>query len=346
MKQRTFFAEETRLARLSRMGDPLEKVTSSIDFEIFRPLLDSIIPRKKSDKGGRPPLDVVLMFKIILLQAWYGIADDMTEYLISDRLSFQRFLGLSLDDKVPDAKTIWLYREHIKNSQREKELFLMFEKAMEEIGVITRAGSLVDASFVDVPKQRNSREENLKIKEGDTDELWQDSPNKRSQKDIDAKWAKKNNTSYYGYKDHIKVDKDSKMIVDYSVTSASVHDSKEIVGLIDEKDKEIYADSAYVGEELHQQIKSKSPCIKIRIHEKNYKNKELTYEQKAQNKERSRVRARVEHVFGSMTKSMGGLRSNVIGLNRTRCVISLKNLAYNISRFAYLVGAKKVPILH
>ena len=172
MKQINFFAEDNRLDRLSKMGDPLEKVAGAVDFEIFRPTLDTAIPREKGDKGGRPPMDNMLMFKIMLLQEWYHIADDMTEYLINDRLSFQRFLGLSLGDKVPDAKTIWLYREMLKNSGKSKELFDMFAALMEQVGVITREGSIVDASFVDVPKQRNNRDENKKIKEGDGEELW------------------------------------------------------------------------------------------------------------------------------------------------------------------------------
>jgi hypothetical protein len=111
MRQINFFAEDNRLARLSEMGDPLEKVSGKIDFELFRPILNTVYQRVASDKGGCPPCDNILMFKIMLLQEWYHIADDMTEYLINDRLSFQRFLGLSLNEKVPDAKTIWLYKE-------------------------------------------------------------------------------------------------------------------------------------------------------------------------------------------------------------------------------------------
>jgi len=113
MKQIGFFTEEDRLSKLSVMGDPLEKMTGAVDFEKFRPLLNKIFQKEALAPGGRPPWDYVLMFKVILLQQWYSIADDMTEYLINDRLSFQRFLGLSLWDKVPDAKTIWLFRENI-----------------------------------------------------------------------------------------------------------------------------------------------------------------------------------------------------------------------------------------
>ena len=346
MKQINIFAEDNRLNRLSKIGDPLEKVMDTVDFEIFRPILDRAIPRKKNSKGGRPPKDNLLMFKILLLQEWYHIADDITEYLINDRLSFQRFLGLSLNDKVPDAKTIWLYRELLKNSGMTKELFDMFATAMEEIGVITREGSIVDASFIDVPKQRNNREENKKIKEGDSGELWKENENKRCQKDVDARWTKKNKETHYGYKDHVKVDNDSKMIVDFSVTDAAVHDSQAIVGLMDEHDKTLYADSAYVGKVLHDKIKGKSPGITLKINEKAYRNNPLTAKQKALNKEKSKVRARVEHVFGHMTNSMGGMSARVIGIKRVACVITMKNLAYNVSRWVYLVNKEKdkVPI--
>lgn len=341
MKQINIFAEDNRLNRLSKIGDPLEKVMDTVDFEIFRPILDKAIPREKSNKGGRPPKDSLLMFKILLLQEWYHIADDITEYLINDRLSFQRFLGLSLNDKVPDAKTIWLYRELLKNSGKTKVLFDMFAAVMEEIGVITREGSIVDASFIDVPKQRNNREENKKIKEGDSDELWKENENKRCQKDMDARWTKKNKETHYGYKDHVKVDNDSKMIVDFSVTDAAVHDSQAIVELMDEHDKTLYADSAYAGKVLRDKIKEKSPGITLKINEKAYRNKPLTAKQKALNKEKSKVRARVEHVFGHMTNSMGGMSTRVIGIERTTCVITMKNLAYNVSRWVYLVNAEK-----
>lgn len=339
MKQINFLAEDNRLVRLSQMGDPLEKVAASVKFEQFRPLLNQVFPHIKGEKGGRPAWDNVLMFKIMLLQQWYNIADDMTEYLINDRLSFQRFLNFSLGDKVPDAKTIWLYKETLKNSGKAEELFYLFTKSLEEKKVITRKGSIVDASFVDVPKQRNHRNENEKIKNGEKIEEWTE--NKRCQKDVEARWTKKNNETHFGYKNHAKVDKDSKLIVCFSVTDASVHDSKEIVGLVDQKDKKMWADSAYTGRELHKEIKKKNKNLKLHLHEKGYRGKPLTEEQKERNKERSKTRARVEHVFGFMTGSMGGMYSRVIGFLRNKFSITLKNLAYNLKRFTYLNGAKK-----
>jgi IS5 family transposase len=347
MREIYFFAEDNRLTRLTKIGDPLEKITGAVDFEKFRQTLDTVYQREQSDRGGRPAWDNVLMFKIMLLQEWYAISDDVTEYLINDRLSFQRFLNLTLNDKVPDAKTIWLYREKLKNSGKSKELFDMFTKNMEDIGVITHAGSIVDASFIDVPKQRNTRDENKQIKEGNGENLWTDNKHKSSQKDTDARWTKKNDETHYGYKDHVKVDQDSKMIVDFKVTDAAVHDSQAIVDLVDKKDKEIHADSAYIGNELHEKIKGKNPDVKLKINEKGYRNKPLTDEQKASNKEKSKIRSRVEHVFGFMTNSMGGMTSKAVGIARVTNKITIKNLAYNIRRWTYLASAKKhnLPIM-
>lgn len=342
MKQKGFFDEDNRLSRLSEIGDPLEKVAATVDWDIFRPLLNTVFLKEPKAPGGRPPWDYVLMFKILLLQQWYMIADDNTEYLINDRLSFQRFLGLSLGDKVPDAKTIWLFRENLGKSGADRELFELFTKQLETKGVITRTGSLVDASFVDAPRQRNSREENKMIKAGETPEDWKVS--KRRQKDTDARWTKKNDETHYGYKDHVKVDKDSKLIVDFSVTDAAVHDSREIANLVDEKDKELYADSAYVGEELHKEILKRNPGVKLNIHEKGYRNHPLTEEQKKSNREKSRIRVRVEHVFGHMTNSMGGIFIRCIGKRRAACAVALKNLAYNLSRYAYLCRANKSAV--
>jgi len=339
--QISFFAETNRLQRLSNMGDPLEKVAKHIDFEIFRPLLlkSLELDKKIRTNGGRPPFDCILMWKMVLLQQWYGISNDSVEFQINDRLSFQRFLGLGLNEKVPDANTLWDFKEALANKNIDRQLFDMFESMMEEQGVITRTGSLVDASFVDVPRQRNSRDENKTIKEGNVPDEWQENTpkakHKLSQKDTDARWTKKNNETHYGYKDHVKVDKDSKMIVDFSVTDASVHDSKELAGLIDEDDDIVYADSAYVGEDLENEIKGDHPEIDLRFIKRAYRNNPLTDEVKLENKEHSKVRVRVEHVFGYMTMSMGGMFIRTVGDVRANAEIARKNLAYNLRRFVW-----------
>jgi len=336
---------DLQLERISKMGDPLEKINATIDWEMFRPALLKRTRKDDYSKGGRPPFDVLRMFKIVMLQDWNNISDESAEYLINDRLSFQRFLGMELGEKAPDANTIWLFKEQL-GEEGMREMFDLFNKLLEESGVITHKGSIFDASFVDVPKQRNSREENKTIKEGGIPDEWLMPENaaKLEQKDTDARWTKKGNETHFGYKDHVKVDSDSKIITNFSVTGANVHDSKEIVGLVDENDEVAYADSAYVGEELHEAIKEKNPDIELRIHEKGYKNKPLTDEQKESNREKSKVRARVEHVFGYITRFMNGISIRTIGISRAKREICGMNLAYNIKRAVFLVSAKKAVL--
>lgn len=336
MKQYGMVDEFRRLGRLSELGDPLEKVSSRVDFELFRPLLNKVFYREDKKQTGRPAYDYVMMFKILLLQLWYNMPDDKAEYIINDRISFQRFLGISLGHKVPDSKTIWHFRERLTQSGVEKDLFALFGKMLEELALITRSGSIVDASFVEVPRQRNTRKENAEIKEGKTPEAWLDKPHKLCQKDVDARWTKKDKETYYGYKDHIKVDNASKLIVAYRVTAASVHDSEALVGLIDERDKELFADSAYTGKKLHRSLLEKVPSLSIKVHEKGYRNKPLTEEQKVSNRIKSKVRVRVEHIFGHFYQRMGGLFIRCIGIVRVACIIGLKNLVYNIDRLIYL----------
>jgi IS5 family transposase len=183
-------------------------------------------------------------------------------------------------------------------------LFDKFLSSLEKANLIGKEGRMVDASFIEVPRQRNSREENQKIKEGIVPEDWEDEPNKLAQKDLDARWTKKNNQVFYGYKDHVKVDEKSKLIIGYEVTDASVHDSQPLNDLLNKKDRgqPLYADSAYTGEEQEKVIEKAGMINKV--HEKGYKNKPLTKRQMKSNRRKSKFRARVEHVFGFMEISM------------------------------------------
>jgi len=340
MKQRGFFDENDRLNELSLLGDPLERLNLVINWESFRPKLTKVFKKEAKGPGGRPPYDYVVMFKVLILQRLYGISDAQTEYQIKDRLSFMRFLGFNLCNTVPDEKTIWLYRERLIQAKIIDTMFYRFTKQLEDKGLITRTGSIVDASFVDVPKQRNSREENQSIKDGEVSKQWKEEGNKHktAQKDINACWTKKNDETHYGYKNHVKADKDSKLIVKYEVTSAEVHDSQALADLVEpKKDKVIYADSAYKGEDIESCLGKK---IENQIIEKGYRNKPLTEEQKVQNKIKSSVRVRVEHIFGFMTNSMKGMSIRCIGLERAKFAIGMMNLVYNMSRYGYLAMAK------
>jgi IS5 family transposase len=337
--QRGFFDEQDRLEKLSQQGDPLEKLSATIDWEMFRPQLKRSFKKVPKGPGGRPPFDYVLMFKIMILQRLYNLSDAQMQYQILDRLSFQRFLGQGLYGSVPDEKTIWLFREVLTKQNMIEKLFDRFTRHLEAQGLITNKGSIIDASFVEVPRQRNSREENAKIKEGTIPGDWEEDPCKLRQKDTDARWTKKNDQTFYGYKDHVKVDTDSKLIKAYEVTDASVHDSQVLEPLMDttDKDTELHADSAYRSAKIERSLKKRG--VKSKIHEKANRNQPLTKSQIRSNRAKSRIRARVEHVFAQITNSMNGFCIRSIGLRRACGIVGLINLAYNIVRSVHLQGA-------
>lgn len=327
-----FFDESHRLEELTASKDPLIKLKERINFELFRPQLEEALYKEGKGIGGARPYDYVLMFKILILQRYYNISDDMMEYAILDRLSFMRFLDLTLADKVPDAKTIWHFREQLVKKKIVGKLFDRFKEELQKNHLIANEGKIVDASFVEVPIQRNKREENKQIKEGEIPDKWKTNPNKLEQKDVDARWTKKNGKNYYGYKDHIKVDEKSKLIDSYSVTDASVHDSQETENLLEEQDKGqgLPADSAYSGQPIKEIVEDYEMIN--HIHEKGYKNTPLTEEQKESNHHKSKTRARVEHIFGFIENSMHGSFIRTIGIKRAAAVVGLMNLTYNIFR--------------
>lgn len=336
--KRGLFDEQESIEKLSVIGNPLDRISNVVDFEAFRNSLEeALLNKEKKSNAGAKPFDVVMMFKILILQRYYGLGDTQLEYQIIDRTSFKKFLGLESGDKVPDEKTVWAFRESLTTKGVVEKLFTEFRDYLEGKGLIMNEGKMIDASFTVAPRQRNTREENKKIKEGKGDELWKDKPNKRKHKDIDARWTKKNNETFYGYKNHAKVDAKSKFIDEYVVTDASVHDSQALEDLLTEKDKgqDLYADSAYTGEEQEKTI-SKHEMIN-QVHEKGYRGKPLTEEQKEKNKEKSKTRARVEHVFGFMEQSMNGLKLKSVGILRATGIIGLINLTYNLFRYEQVV---------
>ena len=337
-KNSGFFDEQFRLEKLSKQKDPLEKLNAHIDFEFFRKPLDAFFCKDKDfRKGGRPAYDYILMFKILLLQRYYNLSDDSIEYAVLDRLSFMRFLGLTLADKVPDAKTIWNFKNELAQADMVRTLFTMLDKVLDKDGIILHEGKMIDASIVEVPRQRNTREENKQIKEGDIPEDWQDNPNKLRQKDTDAAWLKKNGEDFFGYKNHLKADTGTKLITGYSITAASVHDSEQLEELLDkreDKEQPLYADSAYRSEGIEKILVANR--IESQIHEKGYRNHPLTKRQQQRNRKKSKTRVRVEHIFGFMENSMHGMYIHCRNQVRAAAAIGLMNLTYNLFRLVQL----------
>ena len=333
----SLFEPNKREEKLENLGDPLIKLNKLVNFEIYRDDLESMY-KSGTQKGGRPPYDPVKMLKILILQKLYNLSDRQTEFQINDRASFQRFLGIGAYDSLPDEKTIWLFKERLINEGLDKILFDKLKYWIKKSGFMLNEGSIVDASIVQVPIQRNTAEENEAIKEDKIPEGWEEDGRMYAQKDTDARWTKKHNKSYYGYKNHILVDKETKIIRDFVVTPASVHDSCVLEELLEEVKPEeaVFADSAYSSEELKRATKNKSAeplfCMKGK------RNKPLNKAEREWNRCLSKIRCRVEHVFGDI-KSFGMNRIRSIGIERARLQIFLGNMTYNMRRTVYLKGA-------
>jgi IS5 family transposase len=327
-----FFDQDLRLSKLTKLGDPLEKLNKGVDFEIFRILLEDKLSKLAKAPGGRPPYDYVLMFKILILQRYYNLSDEQIEYQINDRFSFMRFLDLTIADDIPDSRTVWKFKEQLTDLTLIEPIFYIFLRQIETLGMVLNEGKIIDASFVEVPKQRNTKDENSQIKGGEVPKSISSKPHKKAQKDIDARWTQKGGVSYFGYKNHIKVDSKSKIITKYVVTTANVHDSQPLEELITEDDKgqPMFGDSAYSGEPCNVIIQKME--LENKTHVKSYKNKPLTEVDFEQNKQKSSTRARVEHVFGFMEGSMNTMKLKQIGIKRIEAAIGMMNLVYNMFR--------------
>jgi len=322
---------------VSERKTPLSRLLEVIDWKDLATLTQKHLNFKAQAKGGRPPKDPELMLRLCVLQSLYNLSDEEMEWQAMDRLSFRHFLGLGSADRVPDARTLWLFKERL-GEKGVKALFKGFLKQMRDRGLKHREGKIVDATIMEAPRQRNSREENAQIKQGQRPETFDENASRGRQKDSDARWTCKRQTNYYGYKNHTKVDATSKIIEDYSVTDASVHDSQEIGKLITEGDGFVFADSAYDGEPVACQLEAVG--VQSFIHQKGCRGRELNSSQKEINKGKSQVRARVEHVYGWMFRR-GKWIIRSIGMARAQRCIGMANLVYNMDRFAFLArGAR------
>jgi transposase, IS5 family len=346
-----FFDLSWRYEGLDEKNDPLVALAGLVPWETFRPRLKAALTEQglraaaaeRKSAAGRKPWDEVAIFKALVVQALYNLSDEQMEYQLRDRLSFMRFLGLRLEDRVPDATTLWLYREALAKAGVVEQLFDAFDGYLREQGYLAMGGQIIDASIVAAPKQRNSREENEAIKTGNPPPEWEANPAKRRQKDTDARWTKKHGRSYYGYKNHVSIDRRHKLVRRYTVTDAARHDSQELDGLLDPGNTaaDVWADSAYRSAEIEEKRAERG--LKSRIHRRAARHRPLTPREQRGNTTRSRVRARVEHVFGHQATAMRGKIVRTIGLVRAKVKIGMQNLTYNMCRFVHLERMAAAP---
>jgi IS5 family transposase len=337
MAQPSFFDTENRLKKLNEK-DNLLRLNQLVDWNVFRPTIEAArrTSTRKSN-AGRKPYDALVMFKCLVLQQLYNLSDEEFEFQLRDRLTFIRFVGLNPEDTTPDANTLWDFRELLTKQNELSNLFNRFNQYLDNKGLRARKGQIVDASFVEAPRQRNTREQNQTIKDGLIPAEFLDNPHVASQKDTEARWTQKNDEDHFGYKNHISVDVEHKLIRNFACTNAAVHDSNQFETLLaSNSSRDVWADSAYRSEEKEAILDAMN--YRSQVHEKGNRSAALTEAQIARNKQKSKIRARVEHVFGYQSNSMRGGFLRVIGIARATTKIALTNLVYNIMRFCYLHG--------
>jgi len=339
MSQMGFFDADKRLSMLSLKGDPLVSISALVPWEMFRGDIEAVVltaDEARKSNAGRKPIDALVLFRMLVLQSLYNLSDEQIEYQVRDRLSFTRFLGLGFENRIPDGTTLWLFREKLARAGLIARLFDRFGQHLEANGYIARGGQMVDATIVAVPRQRNSRDENEQVKAGTTPKDWKKRPSKNRQKDKDARWTKKHGRSYFGYKNHVNADARHKLIREYGITDASVHDSQAFDDLLNKGNtsSDVYADSAYRSAETERKLKARG--FSSRIHKRGRRNRPLSEAEAEANYRKSKVRARIEHVFGAQENAPGGRLVRTIGIVRARIKIGLQNLAYNIRRLVIL----------
>jgi len=346
-----FFDLDDRYAALSEIGDPLERLAAVIDFEPFRYRLEKALKRSDGSKGGRPAYDCVMMFKILVLQALYGLSDDQAEFMIGDRLSFMRFLGLGFEDRVPDAKTIWLFRELLVDAKAIDKLFALFDRRLEEKGYLAMGGQIIDATIVEAPKQRLSEDEKRNIKEGKVPEEWKGNPHKLAQKDMDARWTLKRGRKpdpakhnaveiaipVFGYKNHLGSDVTHGFIRTWTITDAARHDGRQLRALLHKANTAsgVWADTAYRSQRNEAIIVKNG--LYSKVHHRRAPGKPLNAVQSRANAVRSKVRSRIEHIFAHQKQRMG-LFVRTIGIARATMKIGMANLVYNMQRLVWFEG--------
>ncbi len=344
---------EARLQALSAKGDPLERLAAAVDFELFRAELEAALQRSDRSKGGRPPYDPVLMFKVLVLQTLYTLSDEQAEYQLKDRLTFMRFVGLALHEPVPDATTIWLFREQLLRAGAIERLFARFDGALRDQGLLAMGGQIVDATVIQARPARLTAEEKAAICRGEEPEGW--SPARRGQIDRDARWTLKRGRKrppadgaskrqaaaiavpVFGYKSHLGIDRRHGLIRTWTVTHAAAHDGGQLGSLLDPTNTAsgVWGDTAYRSAANLDLLARRGRVGHLQ--RKKPRNKPMPRHVARGNTRRGKVRAAVEHVFAAQKRRLG-LIIRTIGIARAKAKIGLANLAYNLTRFAWLQG--------
>ena len=324
------FADAARKRKIETLGDPLQIITRHIDFAHLARVVDQLLPRGDTSKGGRPPYPTEVMVRILVLKHLYNLSDEQAEYQLLDRMSYQRFCLLTDSVNIPDRNTIWHYQQRL-GADGAAALFQALDGQLLRHGYLARCGQIIDATLVPAPIQHFTKADKEQLGQGNIPSDWSEA--KCRQKDLDATHTKKHGKGYHGYKLSISVDVRHKFIRKITTGTASEHDSTHFDDVLDEHNtnRDVYADRGYPSAQRSEMLDVLG--YRDHIQRKAKPGKPLSECQKGRNKRIAKTRARVEHPFAQM-RHMGGKLIRTIGQARATVAMTMMAACYNLKRLA------------
>jgi len=325
----------------------LDGISAMLDWGRIEKLLKRGLGRTDKVTAGAKAYPAIQMFRILLLQQWYGLSDQDTESALYDRLSFMRFAGLSLEESVPDHTTVCRFRNLLVSRKLLESLLNEINRQMEKQGKLVKKGVAVDASIiascarprkqVDIESVVSDREER------EVSSTVQAKVSVRYSHDSDAAWTKKGKQFYYGYKGHSSVDVDTGLILAAHATPANHSDTREL-GVLVKKSRlpaksRVYADKGYTSLANRKLVKGHK--CKDGIMNRAYRNRPLTERERKRNKLISKKRGIVERTFGTLKLHYGLARASYLGTAKVTGELLLSSLAYNLKRALFLLSAQE-----
>lgn len=311
-----FDLADSLLGNNQKLNQQLDKINRLVDWKHFATKLSRIY----SSPTGRPSHPVLLLFKCLLLQAWHNLSDYALEEILDDRLSFRRFVGLSVSETAPDHSVFSRFRDELIKHKLHEQLFSELGRQLESRGLIIKKGTLVDATVIEAaPKKPHQNEDGTAGK---------------SPQDPEADWTKKGGRYLFGYKAHLGVDQGSELIRRIAITPAHIHDGKMLGQVIDGDEEWAFADKAYDSAKNHQILQEKN--IKNGILMKATVKRNLSAVEKMCNRVLSKLRCPVERVFGTMKRTYGYSRARYLGLKKNGLQLAMTSMAYNLRRMGKL----------
>jgi IS5 family transposase len=289
-------------------------------------------------KGGRPPYPTQALVKIIVLQQLYGnLSDEDTEYALLDRGSWQRFIGMADARDLPDARTIWHFKNQLARSDSAPALFAAVQAQLNAAGLTAKGGQMIDATIVPAPKMHFSKEEKASLADGKTPAHW--SQKQAAHKDTDADWTAKRGQWHHGYKAHVNADQKHKLIRIVDITPANKSDMNHFEEMFDtcperqQSGKTVHADRGYDSAANRQALKANK--LRDGVARNDDRKRHDQTEIHTRNWKLARIRARVEHVFGAWEKVIGK-SIRCIGLVRAKAQITMQAIVVNLRRWVTL----------